>query len=111
MIGEIIRPKRMYGAILELQKMLKDIKKQIISEPDDLFVDEDTFDNEHDISSDVHLEDWKHFWKAWKHNSNKFIWIGSFQSNFIPLEAQMHITGYISANEETLLLALKNHLN
>jgi hypothetical protein len=51
MIGEIVRPKGTYGAILELQKMLKDIKKQIISEPDDLFDDEDTFDNEHDISA------------------------------------------------------------
>ncbi|CAI2193613.1 9362_t:CDS:2, partial [Funneliformis geosporum] len=51
MIGEIVRPKGTYGAILELQEMLKDIKKQTISEPDDLFDDEDTFDNEHDISA------------------------------------------------------------
>ncbi|GES83370.1 hypothetical protein GLOIN_2v221147 [Rhizophagus clarus] len=51
MIGEIVRFKGTYGAILELQEMLKDIKKQTISEPDDLFDDEDTFDNEHDISA------------------------------------------------------------
>lgn len=39
-IGEIVRPKGTYGAIIELQKFLKDQKEQKASELDNLFEDE-----------------------------------------------------------------------
>lgn len=55
MIREIVRSKRMYKAVFKFQKILKDIKKQIILEPDDLFDDKNTFDNKHDISANEEI--------------------------------------------------------
>ncbi|CAG8712818.1 8122_t:CDS:2 [Gigaspora margarita] len=45
-IGEIVRPKGTYGAILELQKLLKNKKEQNASELDNLFEDENDFNKE-----------------------------------------------------------------
>ncbi|CAG8457579.1 17315_t:CDS:2 [Acaulospora morrowiae] len=45
-IGEIVRPKGTHGAILELQKILNNIKEKSPEESDDLFEDKDTFEND-----------------------------------------------------------------
>ncbi|RIB20891.1 hypothetical protein C2G38_1152944 [Gigaspora rosea] len=45
-IGEIVRPKGTYGAILELQKLLENKKEQNASELDNLFEDENDFNKE-----------------------------------------------------------------
>ncbi|CAG8501089.1 14814_t:CDS:2, partial [Acaulospora colombiana] len=49
-IGEILRPRGMYGAILELQKFIGNKKEQKASELDDLFGDEKEIDNHKEIS-------------------------------------------------------------
>ncbi|RIB29889.1 hypothetical protein C2G38_2027351 [Gigaspora rosea] len=45
-IGEIVRPKGTYGAILELQKLLENKKEQNASELDNLFENENDFNRE-----------------------------------------------------------------
>lgn len=50
-IGEIVRPKGTYGAILELQKLLENPKEQKVPESDNLFEDEK--DNETDQHKEI----------------------------------------------------------